>query len=343
MNTIEKIKKQIQSNLAIVLVSLVAITFISCDDDPIQKDTLPPVSLTFNLERDQDQMGDFFGNAMALHNGKVWSSGGDNSYTNNATSSADIWSSADGAAWISVTSIGDARTGHTLTAFDNKLWLIGGENNDDEWLDDVWYSSDGSASSWTNSTATTPVPFGTIAYHSTVVFNGKMYVIAGKRATNATEVWSSIDGENWIEETANAFSGRVRHKAVVFNNTIYVIGGEDIGANKLNEIWQSTDGSHWTLVANNSSIFPGRLGHTATVYNNKVWVIGGRTATEPFTNDIYYSDNLIDWTKYTGLNPLEPIGAHETLMHNDALWVFGGKIDDTEAGVTGKIWSIKED
>ena len=336
MKTIKNLSK---TNLIKLFIIFITISFTSCDDDPIQKDIPSALSLTFNLETPQDQMGDFFGNAMALHNSKVWSAGGDNSYTDNATSSNDIWSSDNGTAWVSVTAIGDARTGHTLTNFNNKLWLIGGENNDDDWLSDLWSSSDGS--SWVN--VFFSAPFGIVAYHSTVVYNGKMYVIAGKRASNATEVWSTVDGNTWTQETANAFSGRVRHKVVVLNNTMYVIGGEDIGANKLNEIWQSTNGRNWTLVTNNSSIFSPRLGHSATVYNNKVWVIGGRTATEPFTNNIYYSDNLTDWTAYTGLNPLEPIGAHETVLYKNALWIFGGKIDDTDTGVSGKIWSIKED
>ncbi|MBJ2173230.1 hypothetical protein JBL43_03220 [Aureibaculum sp. A20] len=342
MNTIKKIRKQVKFYLKIITALIIAITFTSCDDDPVQKDILSPLDLTFNLETNQDQMGDFFGNAMALHDGKVWSSGGDNDYTNNVTSDNQIWSSTNGVAWISVTGVGEARTGHTLTTFDGKLWMIGGENNDDEWLSDIWYSSDGSAGSWVNAPTTT-APFGIVAYHTTAVYNGKMYVIAAKESTNATEVWSTSDCETWTQETANAFSGRVRHKAVVFNNTMYVIGGEDIGANKLNEIWQSTDGANWSLVSTNSSIFPGRLGHTATVYNDKVWVIGGRTETEPFTNDIYYSDNLIDWTKHTDYNPIDEIGAHEALLHNDALWVFGGKTGDNDTEVTGKIWSVKED
>ncbi len=338
MNTIKKNAQYFKTNLLKLVVLLTVIIFSSCNDDPIQKDAVPLLGLTFNLETDQDQMGDFFGNAMAVYEGKVWSVGGGNAYSDNLNS--EIWNSINGTSWVSVAEIGSARIGHTLTTFKNKLWLIGGENDDGDWLDFIRYSTDGS--SWIN-LPFLRAPFGAVAHHSTVVFNGKMYVIAGKRATNTTEVWSTSDGETWSQETANAFSGRVGHKAIVLNNIMYVIGGEDIGANKLNEIWQSTDGIDWTLVTHNSSVFLGRIFHTATVYNDKVWIIGGRTATDPFINEIYYSDNLTDWTKYSGSNPLEPIAGHETLLYNDALWVFGGKLDETTEGVTGKIWSIKED
>ncbi|WP_343914185.1 Kelch repeat-containing protein [Aquimarina litoralis] len=316
-----------------ILLLFIFLSFqFSCDTDDDSILATPPASgLTFNLETNQDQMGDFFCNSMAVYDEKIWSTGGDNSYTNGMEYSDDVWTSADGIAWVSeVDNLEQPLCGHTLTVFDNKLWLIGGENNAGDWQNHI-ANSEGISSI---------APFGAVAYHQTVVFNNRMYVIAGDPVTENTKVWSTDDGTSWIEETPNAFSGRVSHKAVVFNNAIYIIGGENISSTKLNEIWRSTNGRDWTLLTNNSTIFPGINGHTATVYNNKVWVIGGRTATDLFTNDIYYSSDLENWTKYDGSNPLEPLVAHNTLYYNDALWVFGGRID---GGVTGKIWSIRED
>ncbi len=333
MDSIKKNAKYLKTNLLKFGLLVMIITFSSCDADDIitPEDTL---TLTINVETAQDQMGDFACNAMSLHNSKVWSIGGENSYSTPDFSNS-VWRSQNGVAWESVTNVGEARCGHTLTTFNGKLWLIGGENNDGDWLGDIWYSTDGST--WTNIFLS--APFGEVAYHDTVVFNDKIYVIAGDVATSNTKVWSSLDGENWTQETANAFPGRVTHKVVVFNSAIYVIGGEDIAGNKLNEIWTSTNGSTWTQVATNSPIFSARNHHTATVYNNKVWVIGGRTTTG-FGNDIWYSNNMTDWTKYTGLLIEDDLHQHTALLYNDAIWLFGGYND---SGITGQIVSIKED
>lgn len=324
--------KTTRINLFVITLIMV---FTACSDD--DNTTSESLTLTINLETAQDQMGDFACNAMALHAGKVWSVAGTNSYSSPSLNN-DVWSSADGVAWVSVSNnLVAERCGHTLTTFSGKIWLIGGEDDDGIWQGDIWYSTDGS--NWINPFLT--APFGNVAYHETIVFNSKMYVIAGDPVTENTKVWSTPDGENWTEETANAFSGRVRHKAVVFNGAIHVIGGENVAGTKLNEIYSSTDGVNWTLMANNSSVFPGINAHTASVYSNKVWIIGGNSAISVYSNTIYYSENLLDWTTYDGLNPLDPVIGHTSLVYNDAIWVFGGYVSSSET--TGKIWSIKED
>lgn len=319
-----------------LLIIVLVVLFTSCSDDDSSTRDPTPLVLTFNLETAQDQIGDFACNAIAIHAGKIWSVGG---ATYNTTGfNSDVWSSTNGVAWVSVANniIGE-RCGHTLTTFNGELWLIGGENNAGEWYADIWHSTDGST--WANSFLT--APFGKVAYHNTLVYNSKMYVIGADADTGFTKVWSTPNGNDWTEETANAFEGTVSQKGIVFNGAMYLIGGEKEAGNKRNDIWTSTNGSNWTLLTNNASIFPGINGHTATVYNNKVWIIGGRTNTSAYSNDIYCSENLIDWTKYAGTNPIQPIVAHASLLYNDAIWVFGGYIGFETT--TGNIWSIKED
>jgi len=202
---------------------------------------------------------------------------------------------------------------NAMTLFNNNVWSIGGARSaTSNFNNEVWNSSNGSAwisgSTWTNNFET--APFGNVAYHDVVIFNNRLYVIAADVNTRNMKVWSSADGENWTEDTSNAFSARVSHKTVVFNNAMYVIGGEGGPSNiRLNEIWTSTDGINWSIISNNASVFPEINWHTATVYNNKVWIIGGRTNTA-------------------------------TLLYDDALWVFGGYVGFEET--TGKIWRITE-
>lgn len=325
---------EIKKNNLIILI-LISV-FTSCSDDDTTTNNPTESNLTINLQTAEDQIGDFACSAMTLFNNNIWSIGGVRSATSNFND--EVWRSSDGIAWLSVSNnIENERCGHTLTTFNNKMWLIGGEDNNGNWLADIWSSSDGTT--WINNFET--APFGNVAYHDTAIFNNKLYVIAADADTGDMKIWSSSDGEIWTEDTNNAFPARVSHKTVVFNDALYVIGGEGGSSNiRLNEIWTSTDGVNWSIISNNASIFPEINWHTATVYNNKVWIIGGRTNTSVYTNDIYYSENIEDWTRYTGLNPIDPITQHATLLYDNALWVFGGSIGFEET--TGKIWRITE-
>ncbi|WAC03457.1 hypothetical protein N7U66_08200 [Lacinutrix neustonica] len=64
--------------------------------------------------------------------------GGDDSYTIGNNYSSSVRNSDDGVAWASVASnLTGERCGHTLTVFNGKLWLIGGENTAGDWYGDI--------------------------------------------------------------------------------------------------------------------------------------------------------------------------------------------------------------
>jgi len=324
-------------NLYSIIVILLFVTvFSACSNDDKDNEN-PEVTLNFNQESAQDQIGDFADNAMVIFDSKVWSVAGIQNNTSN-NFHHDVWFSNNGSTWVSIPddfSIG--RRGTTLTNFNNKLWVIGGEDNDGNALGDIWSSNDGE--NWT--LEVNSADFGNIQFHSTVVFNDKMYVIFGNNTTNKTEVWSTSNGTSWTQNTANAadaFFGRGGHKSLVFNNAIYVIGGE--ATTKLNDVWKSINGTDWEQISINGDVLPRITGHTATVYNNKVWVIAGRQGTEDYSNSIYYSLDMITWKKYEHDVPFVAIAFHNTLNYNNALWVFGGY---KNGGLSGAIWKIIEE
>src|SRR5688572_7222748 len=68
--------------------------------------------------------------------------------------------------------------------------------------------------------------------HTSVVFNNRMWVIAGSQIRApygpVNDVWYSTDGVNWSRATGNAgFPARTGHASVVFDGKLWVIGGKN--------------------------------------------------------------------------------------------------------------------
>ena len=82
--------------------------------------------------------------------------------------------------------------------------------------------------------------------HTSVVYDGKMWVIGGYAGKN--DVWWSTDGVTWTQATEHAnWSARYRHTSVVYDGKMWVIGGYD-GSVK-NDVWRSTVGEGTSPVA----------------------------------------------------------------------------------------------
>jgi fibronectin type 3 domain-containing protein len=235
-----------------------------------------------------------------VHNGKMWVIGG---YLDSNDETNDVWNSTDGVTWTQVKCNDEdgflARADHSSVVFNDgestKMWVIGGFNSSA--LKDVWSSTDGVT--WT--TATDSADFLARYDHTSVVHNGKMWVIGGKDKDGEAknDVWSSTDGVTWTTATDSAdFSVRYDHSSVVFDKRIWVIGGRKgrahIGTNN-NEVWNSTNGATWTTITATVK-FTARRAHSSAVFNNRVWVIGGDDGASSadsrnLKNDVWYYSN----------------------------------------------------
>lgn len=330
-----------------LLLAILTVTLFSCNSEDDNNAPFPgeELSLTFTVQTEEDQMAEFAGVAMDIFDGKIYAAGGYNSY--GSSGSHFLWSTDNGTNWATVplssttpASFTSFRSGVTLTTFNSQLWLIGGKDTADVPYTNIWHSADGA--SWSELSP----PFGALPAHETIVYNSKMYVTKGNRTTNQTEVWSTTNGLDWVQETNNAFPGRAGQKGIVFNDAMYLLGGEDIAANKVNEIWTSTNGSSWTEVSP-STLFSERNAHSVTVYNDKVWVIAGKDNLTEFNGEIWYSSDMMTWTRYEGIRPAptEGINSHTALLYKDEIWLFGGNQPDGTGGSrrTGEIRSMKED
>lgn len=336
-------------NLKIWGLIIISLIMASCEkeDDNVfnNKGVEPePVDLIFNQETKEDQMGKFSHNEIVYFNGEFWSVGGYDGYTGDMTGS-QVWKSSNGVNWVSVTS-GQftGRIEHTLTVFDNKMWLIGGKTNVPEGfhsLNDVWYSTDGT--NWTLATDT-PEFYG-ISAHATVVFNNRLFVIkegsSDGQPTNT--VYSSNDGINWQLETTNAFPRREAFNAVVFNNEIYVMGGVKFdGANTEyhNDVFKSADGVTWSLATTGTDSFTERAFGKATVYDDKIWVIAGRDRNDSRAKGLWYSSDGTMWTEYTELPSRDGLSNFASTTALGSIWIFGGMHSDEIAGGNERVGEI---
>lgn len=228
----------------------------------------------------------------------------------------DVWYSRDGAVWTQVALHGHyiqgvgnwdakpggfaapwyARYGHSLNAVDangdgiaDVMVLAGG--NSPMPSNDVWLSKDGSH--WYfDGNADWPKR----AYHSTAVFKGKLFIIAGTPLSN--DVWTGSLVKDmtrevgykmkWTQMEDAPWMPRVGSCAVVhtFNDTkasslsnitvsnLFILGGlagraQDTdydyeGIRTRNDIWKTTDGETWQRVSpptNDSILWAGRAFH----------------------------------------------------------------------------------
>jgi hypothetical protein len=229
------------------------------------------------------------GHTSLVFNNEMWVIGGIHPFSASVTDSMmnDVWFSSDGSIWTQSTSAAlfSPRLGHTSVSFNNKMWVIGGVGgySNPPFYNDVWYSTDGAT--WTQATAN--AGFSPRSGHSSVVFDNKIWVIAGNSSSvEKNDVWYSTDGATWIQATANAgFSPRHGHSSIVFDNKMWVIAGEDASWPR-SDIWYSTDGIIWTQITSDAE-FSSRSRHTSLVFDNKMWVIGGTTSR--LYSDVWYS------------------------------------------------------
>jgi len=74
-----------------------------------------------------------------------------------------------------------------------------------------------------------------------------------------------------------------------------------------------------------AAAFPIRSGHTMNYFAGKFWVMGGYSTT--YLNDVWCSEDGVTWTQ---VNPIGGViwsarTGHATVVHDDKLWVLGGK------------------
>ena len=248
--------------------------------------------------------------------------------------------------WISTTSNAlNPPRGGTSVVFQNKIWVLGGQDANGNLLNDVWSSSDGV--NWTQETAS--ASWSPRASSTAVVFDGKIWIMGGSLIPNspnwtgkANDVWYSSDGVNWTQATASAnWSKRYEHTSVVFQDKMWVIGGGSDGGGWLNDVWYSTDGMNWTQATSSAAWCPRYL-HSSVVYDEKMWIFGGNYAPHQEKQDVWYSSDGGTWQKATDNAPWGPRCFTAVVVYNNEMLLLGGLSDYSGSYATeNDVWSSR--
>jgi hypothetical protein len=245
----------------------------------------------------------------------------------------EVWRSFDGANW-SLISSGPWEPRHTFGSalYDNKMWILGGDELQNKWQRDVWNSSDGVHWNLINDS----VPWGERMTHMSCVYDNKMWIMGGQKIvgwsnvvdTVYNDVWSSTDGINWTKVTANAgWAPRAQIQGqVVFDNKMWIMGGGTYnGIRKFyNDVWNTTDGINWTQVTANAP-WPARQYNEITVYDSAMWVIDGYDNNSGNRNDVWYSYDGAKWFHLKG-TPWPVRHASSVFTHDESLWLVAGNL-----------------
>jgi len=253
-----------------------------------------------------------------------------------------------------------ARAGLHTVELDGRFYLMGGRTPDDNmglpfpisslWAD-VWVSDDEGVA-WEQILASdTPGHWAPRAYFQTVVKGDRMYVLGGQDFAEDftdvsvfySDVWSSGDGVEWTELTADAgWEGRAGLRAVTFKDEIYIFGGSQNDDSAIlpgqpptriyfNDVWKSSDGANWQEMTADAP-WEARAGAVVVVRDDFMYLLGGEKGFQcddpcvetPYFNDVWRSPDGAEWELVTESAGWSPRPGHQCAVSFDHIVCWGG-------------------
>lgn len=179
--------------------------------------------------------------ANVVHNDKMWIIAGEGGERpSNTYNFNDVWSSTDGVVWNASTTSASfsARRFAASASFDNKLWIIAGQDGNFNWKNDVWYSEDGAT--WTQ--ATSAAPFDARGNVSAFRFDNKLWVVGGNDDNGQkNDIWYTENGADWTSvDLPSAFladPNSLGLGGMVFRSRILLFRGDTVYFSKNGLDW----------------------------------------------------------------------------------------------------------
>jgi hypothetical protein len=190
----------------------------------------------------------------------------------------DIHITTDMKRWSKVQSNLPARFFYHPFVFENKIWIIGGEDMKRKYAD-IWNSADGIT--WIKQKD--DLPFGKRSGSQVVQMNDRLYLLDN-------DVWVSTDALNWEKLTDEIVKGEqiFGYSAQVMDNKVWLLGCNRNGQ-FTSQVLVSSDGKTWIGM---DAPWSPRGGIASTVYRGKIYMTGGKYGGTPNHPDFRYSNDL---------------------------------------------------
>ncbi len=195
-----------------------------------------------------------------------------------------------------------------------------------------------------------------------VVMNERMWLIGGWNPidtdafplTTSNDVWSSSDGVAWRKDKPNSFrdydfdptadwAGRHTAGYAVHDGKMWIVGGDAVQGDYQMDVWNSTDGAHWSRVSAAASYAP-RVLHSTLSFGGSLLTIGGQNWDGRFFNDTWASTDGVAWQERTSATPRfsgRGVVCGSAVL-GDRVWMVGGGRYDTVTTPWegfGDVWS----
>jgi len=222
----------------------------------------------------------------------------------------------------------EARYGHTMVTINNQVYLYGGEGSSSGsessfrglYFGDSWRFM-GEQAKWEKLQASNPPPAR--KFHSSVVVNGKMYVLFGEdpQGQPLGDVWEYDPGGNtWTrKETSAPAEPRSQHSSVVIDGRIYIYGGKGGSGWSLQDLWRYDPDSAinpWEQKASGPTSF---RSHEGVVYNGQMYI-------HTFTRSLWrYKPTEDTWDYIVPENTIPARVFQTDVQTENLMLVFGGE------------------
>lgn len=140
----------------------------------------------------------------------------------------------------------DSSVGAQFVEFNGKLLKLGGGSISAGANNEIWSSDDGRT--WVKVATSESSVFTPRFNHQVQEFKGRLWITAGKgdvngELTDLQDVWSSLDGINWVEEARTAFGQFSNHSMAVANDKLWIAGGDTTDGQQ--KVYSSMNGINW--------------------------------------------------------------------------------------------------
>ncbi len=281
-----------------------------------------------------------FEHASVAYNDKVYVIGGVNSAGTllNDVQLASLNVGGQMGDWVDPGTFTTSRFAQSSVAYNGFLYILGGESTSAA-LNDVQVSSFVSGSGYPAGFNTT-TSFTTARFaHSSVAYNGFIYVIGGSQlngtALNDVQVAPiNSNGTVGTWTTTTAFPNpRFYHSSVVSNGHLYVIGGVLQGGAATNDVEEAPINANGTVGAwtATSALGTARFGVSSVAYNGYVYAIAGFTGSADLASvemaPVNSNGTLGAWTQTSWLSRVRDLST--SVVQNGYIYVIGGEVGGT--------------